>query len=220
MRRWNTLSAPLVSTDSVVSTSIEATPGRDGRDGRTTRPSVRRAGTCRVALVLTSGQTTTSSPQMTPLFTSSTATDPSSSVNSTVPVRHPLFRLPLKAPERMSVSGSHRHAIVGRLPVSGSTRASTFTVGVSGRTRGREAMNQAEDLVERPLELGVRHGVAQPDPAIVAEGTSRHERHPLLLHQLLAEGRPRHRILLPDPVHAEEEIEGPMRLDELDGHLA
>ena len=64
-------------------------------------------------MVVTSGQTTTSRPQITPLLTSSTATDPSSSVSSTVPVSPPLLRLPLKEPERMSVSGSQRHAMAG-----------------------------------------------------------------------------------------------------------
>ena len=106
-RRWS-------ATESVVSTSTEATPGRDGRDGSTTRPSVSWAGTCRSALVVTSGHTTTSRPQITPLFTSSTATEPSASVSSTVPVSPPLFRLPLNAPERMSVSGSQRQPIDGR----------------------------------------------------------------------------------------------------------
>src|SRR5689334_1574917 len=200
MRRWNRLSAVLVSTDRVVSTSIEATPGREGRDGSTTRPSVRRAGICRLAPVVTSGQTTTSSPQITPLLTSSTAMDPSASVNSTVPVRPPLFRFPLNAPERMSVSGSHRQPIDGNPPVSGSTRASTFTVAPSGRTRGCEPMDQSEDLVQGPLQLGIRHRIAQPHPAIVGERSARHQRHSLLLHELLAEGAPGERLLLADPV--------------------
>ena len=89
--------------------------------------------------MLTSGQTTTSSPQITPLLTSSTATEPSASVSSTVPVSPPLFRFPLKAPERMSVSGSHRQPMAGSPPVSGSTRASMFTVDVSGGTRDARA---------------------------------------------------------------------------------
>src|SRR6185369_17082100 len=216
MRRWNRLSAPLVSTERVVSTSIDATPGRDGRDGSTTRPSVRRAGIWRLELVVTSGHTTTSNPQMTPLFTSSTATDPSASVSSTVPVRPPLLRLPLNAPDRMSVSGSHRHPIEGRLPVSGSTRASTFTVGTSGRTRGCEPMDQSEDLVQGSLQLGVGHGIAQPHPAVVGERAARHQRDTFLLHELLAESAPGERLLLADPVDAEEEVERAVRLDELD----
>src|SRR6185503_309863 len=110
----------------------------DGRDGSTTRPSVSRAGTWRLALVVTSGQTTTSRPQMTPLFTSSTATDPSASVSSTVPVSPPLFRLPLNAPERMSVSGSQRQPTVGSTPVSGSTLASMCTGVALGGTGGLE----------------------------------------------------------------------------------
>src|SRR5689334_5693188 len=216
MRRWNRLSAPLVSTDGVVSTSIEATPGREGREGSTTRPSVSCAGTWRLALVVTSGQTTTSRPQMTPLFTSSTAIEPSASVSSTVPVRPPLFRLPLNAPERMSVSGSQRHAIAGRLPVSGSTRASTFTPETSGRTRGCEPLDQSEDLVQGPLQLGVGYRVAQPHPAIVGERAAGDQRHPLLLHELLAEHAAIERLLLADAIHPEEEVERAMRFHELD----
>src|SRR6476660_4328077 len=216
MRRWNRLSEPLVSTDSVVSTSIEATPGLDGREGSTARPSVSRAGICRLELVVTSGHTTTSRPQITPLFTSSTATDPSASVSSTVPVRPPLLRFPLNAPDRMSVSGSHRHPIVGRLPVSGSTRASTFTVATSGRTRGCEPMDQSEDLLQGSLQLGVGHGIAQPHPAVVGKRAARHQRDTFLLHELLAEGAPGERLLLTNPIYAEEEVERAVRFNELD----
>src|SRR3954466_2145612 len=73
---------------------------------------------------MTSGQTTTSTPQITPLLTSSTATEPSASVSSTVPVSPPLFRFPLNAPDRMSVSGSHRQLTEGKAPLSGSILAS------------------------------------------------------------------------------------------------
>src|ERR687897_2238267 len=166
--------------------------------------------------VETSGQTTTSIPQITPLFTSSTATDPSASVSSTVPVSPPDLRLPLKAPERMSVSGSHRQEMDGRLPPSGSTLASICARGALGGTGGFKPVNQAQDSIQRRLQLGVRHGVAQPDPAVVGERGPRYQRDALLLHQLLAEARPRHRVLLPDPVNPEEEIECAVRLHELD----
>src|SRR5918994_7051426 len=97
--------------------------------------------------VETSGQTTTSIPQTTPLFTSSTATDPSASVSSTVPVSPPDLRVPLKAPERMSVSGSHRHAMDGRLPPSASTLASMEERVVLGGTGRLEPLNQAQNPV-------------------------------------------------------------------------
>src|SRR6478609_2070268 len=188
MRRWNRLSEPLVSTDSVV---------------------------------VTSGHTTTSRPQITPLLTSSTATEPSASVNSTVPVRPPLFRLPLKAPDRMSVSGSHRHAIAGRPPVSGSTRASTLTIATSGRTRGCEPVDQSEDLLQGSLQLGVGDGVAEPHPTVVGKGAAGHQRYTFLLHELLAKRAARERLLLADAVHPEEKVERAVWLDELDaGRLA
>ena len=40
------------------------------------------------------------------------------------------------------------------------------------------------------IQLLVRHGVAQPDPAVVAERGAGHQGHALPLHQLLAECRP------------------------------
>src|SRR5688572_26038035 len=143
----------------------------------------------------TSGQTTTSMPQMTPLLTSSTATDPSASVSSTVPVSPPALRLPLKAPERMSVSGSQRQEIDGRAPPSGSTLASICDRVALGGTGGFQTLNNSQNPVQRGLEIPVGHGVAQPDPPVVPERAARHQRDPFLLHQLLAEGGPGHRIL-------------------------
>src|SRR5919106_1698107 len=141
--------------------------------------------------VETSGQTTTSIPQITPLLTSRTATEPSASVSSTVPVSPPDLRLPLNAPERMSVSGSHRHEMDGKPPPSGSTLASICERVALGGTGGFKPVNQAQDPIERRFQLGVRHGVTQPDPAVVGERGARHQCHALLLHQLLAEARPR-----------------------------
>src|SRR6185312_138474 len=167
MRRWKTLSVALVCTERVVSTSTEATPGRDGRAGSTTRPSVSLAGTWSSATEMTSGHTTTSNPQITPLFTSSTATDPSASVSSTEPVSPPLFRLPLKAPERMSVSGSQRQLIVGSAPLSGSIRASMLMVLASGCAGGREPPDEAQDPIQGLFQLAIGNRVAQPHPAVV-----------------------------------------------------
>ena len=116
-----------VLTLSAVSTSIDEMPGFDGRLATTTRPSVSCAGTARLGDVATSGQTTISSPQMTPSATSSTATEPCSSLSSTEPVSPPILRLALNAPERMSVSGSQRHEMFGSLPPSGSMWASMLT---------------------------------------------------------------------------------------------
>src|SRR5688500_11977537 len=135
----------------------------------------------------TSGQTTTSMPQITPLFTSSTATEPSASVSSTVPVSPPALRFPLNAPERMSVSGSQRQEMDGRPPPSGSTLASIWDRVVLGGTGGFQALDQSQNPVEGGLELGVGHGIAQADPAVIAERTARYQGHALLFHQLLAE---------------------------------
>src|SRR5687767_15056571 len=151
MERWNTLSEALVSTERLDSTSTDATPPLDPAEASTTRPSVSRAGTWISDRVETSGQTTMSIPQTTPLLMSRTATEPSASVSSTDPVSPPALRLPLKAPERISVSGSHRQPIEGSAPARGSIFASIRERPALGGTGGFQTLDEAKDPVQGRL---------------------------------------------------------------------
>src|SRR5262250_1372895 len=99
MHRWNTVSLRLVVTVSGALISREVTPDLAALAVTTTRPSVSLSGTGSSDAVPTSGHTTMSTPQITPLWTSTTAIEPTSSVSSTVPVNPVPVRLTLNAPD-------------------------------------------------------------------------------------------------------------------------
>ena len=121
MERWNTLSDALVSTERLVSTSTDATPAREPADGRTTRPSVSRAGTWSVRAVRDLGPDDDVDPADHPIVDVEHRHRALRVGQLDRPGQPPPLRLPLKAPERMSVSDPSASAIDGRPPLSGST---------------------------------------------------------------------------------------------------
>ena len=83
-------------------------------------------------------------------------------------------------------------------------------------SRRAQLVDEADQPVAGGFELGVRYRERKANPAIIAERATRNQRHAFLLHHLLAELRPAEAAVRGEPVDAKEEVEGPVRLDELD----